>query len=250
MFRLFLRKKLRSSPTKQAAEPARKRRNRRIFERYKIDFKHLTMMNEQDILLIREISAKGFSTHVSPRFWERFKVGDVFSARMRYLGEIYDLEARVSWKAKSDTVGFELLKAEKKTIDFMQRLLYPSEIAGSLRLVDAKFMAENNEKKVWYHGDQDTDLYIWHNHEGDINAWRLITRDKFVEWAPTKGVNTGQIKIVADGINGVLDLPNADPSQVHDQAISLESKQLAIDVMMAVEIPEKEQILATLTQAS
>src|SRR5690606_28845794 len=110
--------------------------------------KHLTMMNEQDILLIREISAKGFSTQVSHRGFNRFQVGDVYAARMRYLGEIYDLDARVSWKSGKDTVGFELVTAERRTRDFMQRLLHPIALANSLRIVDAEFIKEKNDGKT------------------------------------------------------------------------------------------------------
>ena len=115
MFRLFLRKKILSAGDKaakalsaqagkvgkagkagaakggkkKAAEPEPPIRNRRVFARYNIDHKHLTLMNDQDILLVREISSKGFSTEVSPRGFARLVVGDVYDARVSDVGHPY-----------------------------------------------------------------------------------------------------------------------------------------------------------------
>lgn len=246
MFRLFLRnKKLAESgkrPKKTSgAKPAR---NRRIFERYTVDHKHLTMLNEQDILLIRDISAKGFSTFVSERGYSRLELGDVYQARMRYLGEFYDLQAKVSWK-ENGVVGFELENADRSILQFMQRLLRPMEIAHSLKAVEANFMAENHSGKTWYHGDGDSDLYVWHDRAGIVVAWQLVVSGEYVEWSANGGLKTGVMQ--TSHADQKLKMPLNAPVQVADASMNKIRRQLATDVVMALPLPVREELINTLT---
>ncbi len=248
MFRLFLRHKKLSqggkttTAKKTSARPAR---NRRIFARYAVDHKHLTMLNEQDILLIREISAKGFSTFVSERGYSRLELGDVYQARMRYLGEFYDLQARVSWK-DNGVVGFELENADRSILQFMQRLLRPMEIAHSLRAVEANFMAENHSGKSWYHGEGDTDLYVWHDRSGQIAAWQLVISGEYVEWSTNAGMKTGVMQS-ASGQGQKLKLPLSAPVPIADTGINKTRQQLATDIVMSLPLPVREELIPTLT---
>lgn len=246
MFRLFLRNKKLSRGSNQSTRHAAKnsKRNRRIFERYSVDHKHLTMLNEQDILVIREISAKGFSTLVSDRGFERMDIGDIYQARMRYLGEFYDLQARVSWKDKG-VVGFELEKADRTVLQFLQRLLRPMEIAQSLRPVEANFMSENQNGKSWYHGDSDSDLYTWHDRSGQIIAWQLVVNGEYVEWSSNSGLKTGKLQ-AATAEDQKMKIPLNAPVQVADHAIDSTRKQLATDILMSLQLPVREELLPTL----
>ncbi len=249
MFRLFIHRKLKAArgaktPKKSAQE--KKRRNRRVLERYPIDHKHLTLMNEQDILLIREISTKGFSSYVSERASQRFVVGDVYSARMRYLGDLYDLNIKVSWKAKSEVIGFEIVKADKRTTEFLNRIIYPIAIAGSLREVNAKFMAANDQGKIWYHGDEDTDLYVWHDTEGNLSGWQFIHKNHFIEWTPTSTVLTGKIDHTKESINAVLSVSLNEANRLVDKQVNDTTKQLAVDVFMAMQLPYTPQMVRVL----
>ena len=115
MLRIFLRRKVSSGKTKENEQPTKsfrpsKTRNRRLFERYNVSQQHLTILNEQDILVVREISAKGFSSDVSERAFLRFTKGDIYEARIRYMGEIFDLNVKVTWK-RNKVVGFEIVNA-------------------------------------------------------------------------------------------------------------------------------------------
>jgi hypothetical protein len=249
MFRLFLLKKIfqgvkeRIDSAKEKREEERLR-NRRIYERYNVDHKHLTMLNEQDIFIIRDISTQGFSTYASPRGLERLDVGDVFASRMRYLGEVYDLNARVSWKG-GDVVGFEQLNPSAQVKTFIHRLLMPIEIASSLREVDSEFMQGHEPNKKWYHGDNDTDLYIWMTEDGELNAWQLIIKDQYVEWNDLHGISTGNMSGSNAAVPG-FDLP---PSRlfIADRGIDQAKKQSAIDVIMAMGIRERESIIKTIS---
>jgi hypothetical protein len=250
MFRLFLRSKLMSGAVPSQAEAdggtkhAERLRNRRIFERFAADHKHLTLMNEQDILLIREISAKGFSTEVAPRTSERLVLGDVYEARVRYLGEVYDLQARVAWKAET-FVGFEIVEASRETLVFIRRILRPMEIASSLREVDASFAAGSG--LMWLHGDNNSDLHIWrHAESGSLSAWQLLVDQQWIEWRDGEGLSTGTVKTAqtADLLKGGI---GQGLTQERDAKVDAERRQLAVDVVMAMPAQLREELLPTLT---
>ena len=248
MFRLFLKKKLLSGDEAATAEPpAGRTRNRRVFQRYAIDHKHLTLMNEQDILLIREISAKGFSTEVSQRGFERLAIGDVYDARIRYLGEIYALQARVAWK-HDNFVGFEMVEADRDTLAFVRRLIRPIEIAVSLKTVDASFLKEAAHGKEWLHGDDESDLYIWRQQEGsdDVRAWQLAVGKTYVEWSENDGLTSGKISPV-EGQEALLGANLQGLTHTRDEFIDETKKQFAIDVIMAVDHPLRDRLLDTLS---
>jgi hypothetical protein len=253
MFRLFLKKKLIAGDEKNKAQAAAQIRanaqstvgsNRRVLSRYNVDHKHLTLMNDQDILLVREISAKGFSTDVSARGFERLCIGDIYEARVRYHRETYDLKARVAWKAEG-VVGFELVESPKETLSFIKRLLKPIEIAQSMQLVKPNFLRDNVENKSWFHGDDDSDLYIWREGESSqIKAWQLAIGNSYITWDDNTGIQTGSIT-QDPAPEKILGHPMS-PLQKPDSAIDTKKRQLAIDVIMALHDPVKDLILETL----
>lgn len=251
MFRIFLRKKILSGTTEDKATARRsptrmsRQRNRRLFERYNVDQQHLTILNDQDILVIRDISAKGFSSDVSERAFERFNVGDHYDARMRYLGEIHDLQIKVTWK-RNKAVGFELVDASRETLAFLRRLLKPIEVANSLKQVDAEFIRNNAEGKVWFHGDNETDLFIWRLPSGEMHAWQLVVGKEFVEWNNIEGVSTGVIAYPPQSATADS-LTTGDPLQVRDKGRDSQRVQFATDVLMAMQSDLKEDLLATIT---
>lgn len=249
MFRLFLREKIKSAPVKKndRNDKTSQKRNRREFERFSVDHKHLTVMNEQDILLVKDISAKGFSSQVSPRAFERLEIGDVYAARIRYLGEIYDLQAKVSRKA-GDVVGFELENAERRAVDFMQRVIQPIALAHTLQKVDTNFMQGNTEGKTWYHGDDDTDLYIWRADDGTLTAWQLISSEKFLDWDQTRGLRTGRLVITEESVSGILDVSRKALQQRLDAKPDDHFRQFSIDVVMATDIDDKDDLLSTILE--
>lgn len=245
MFRLFLKKKLFEGTGAVPDVAISRPRNRRVFQRYAIDHKHLTLMNEQDILLVRELSAKGFSTEVSERGFERLTIGDVYDARVRYLGEIYDLQARVAWK-HDRFVGFEMVDADHATLTFVRRLIKPVEIASSLKTVEASFLQESTSCKEWLHGDEESDLYIWRGDgEERVRAWQLAVGRNYVEWADGDGLSTGQIQPV-DQEQQVLGSGPQSVTQQRDVSPDSGKRQFAIDVIMAVDHPLRDQLLETL----
>ena len=221
----------------------KRQRNRRIFERFNVDHKHLTMLNEQDIFLLREISAFGFSTFTSDRGLDRLSIGDLFAARLRYLGEIYDLEARVSWKSK-EVIGFEHTNTSAETKAFLQRLLKPIEIAASLSEVDSEFMKAKDDTHKWYHGESETDLNIWFDEVGKVENWQLIMDEAYVSWSRLHGISSGVIKTSANAASFTNSADSRD--QIADREIDPKKKRMAYDIIMASHLDESESLIQTI----
>lgn len=251
MFRLFLIDRLisahqidKSDEKRRNVLPARRLRNRRIYERFSIDNRHLALMNEQDILLIRDISENGFSTELSERGFQRLLVGDEYRCRIRYLSEIYDLNARVTWKAKQ-FVGFKISKTDDRVNSFLERLILPLEIGSSLEKVEIGSTTEHENDRHWFQGRKETNLYLWQSDEGDLRAWQLENEDYYVEWNQGKGLETGQIS-VSDKIIG-SDQP-WEKTRRSNETVDPKLKQYAIDVIMAFQKEAKTEILDTLME--
>jgi hypothetical protein len=128
---------------------------------------------------------------------------------------------------------------------FIKRLLRPIEIAGSLQPVDAAFMNDQNTGKSWYHGDEDSDLYVWHDAEtSELRAWQLAIGDHYVEWNESSGLATGSLTPVPDrealmgtNMHGLIHRQDSAPDP--------QKKQFAVDVIMALQHPVREELLDT-----
>jgi len=256
MFKFFLKKKIlsfgkkkkKSEPSEEQKKTADRKRNRRIIERYSIDFKHLTILSDQNILVIKDISPKGFSTALARSSFDRFLIDDVYDGRIRYLGETFDVRARVTWKARA-TMGFELIRPTRETVGFLSRLLKPIEIATSLKQVDSEFMTNTHESKLWYHGENDTDLYVWFSQNGDIVAWQMCLGDEFVEWQLSDGFRTGLLNHSVMDFASPMSEENS-PQNINDRNVSDLKIQMALDIIMASQIPVRETLIKTLTERS
>jgi hypothetical protein len=247
LFRIFLRKKLLSGQSDKQLKPSREKpsrhHNRRLYQRYMVNQQHLTVMNDQDILVIRDLSPKGFSSDVSSRAFERFQLDDVYEARMRYLGELHDIEIKVAWK-RSKVVGFEIVNARPETLEFFNRLLRPIQLANSLNQVDAAFMREAGPDKTWYHGEEGTDLMIWRAYNDRIEAWQLIFGEQFIEWNQHAGFSTGVVRQDKSSKSGIL--KSTDELMVRDEQVNQDRLRFATDLVMAMRYPEKYEVLETI----
>lgn len=241
MFRIFLKKKLLSGEQVKDDIDRPKLKNRRTHERFTIDQKHLTVMNDQDILLIRDISVKGFASQVSERAFDRFLIGDVYSARTRYHGRIYELDLKVAWKRES-LVGFELYEPENETIAFIKNLVRPVQLAHSLSQVEASFM-ENHEGLIWYHGEN-VDLHIWMDEDSSLSAWQLVADDQFIEWSAVHGIKTGILKHQSFSDTGILDA--GEKSRAIDALPNNARIRFASDIINSGTFPESTDLARSL----
>lgn len=252
MLKLFLKSLIKGKSKTHHPEwsiipaPSGRNQDKRSFERYAVNHKHLALMNEQDILLIRDISAKGFATEVAPRAASRFKLGDIYEARMRYVGEVFELEAKVAWKS-GNMVGFEMIRAPQATMLFMKRLIDPMKRAASLEAVESGQINEGGRIKQWFHGDQGTDLWVWRD-GNDIAAWQLHLDRIYIQWDSQHGLSTGVMREEASQKTGTSSYMHASSTQLlADNGPDGEKVRIATDVFMSVRFDIRERLLATLS---
>ncbi len=247
MFRIFLKKKLYSGANPKTGKDSEKNnryKNRRAFERYHVE--HLTVMNDQDILVMRDLSAKGFSSDVSERAYDRFDLNDIYAARMRYHGEVHDISVKVAWKNER-AVGFELHQPDVDTLFFFQKLIRPVQLAQSMTVVDAAFMRDQHAGMLWFHGEG-ADLHLWQGEdEAGLSAWRLIADDQVVEWSRASGLRTGRVEKTTHTDLGIL-----EPGQNHhaiDKHTNPDRLRFAIDLISALPFSERNELEKTIEES-
>lgn len=252
MLRFFLKSKLqegKKSQSKMTVFRHSPKRNRRLYERYNVSQHHLTVLNDQDILVIREISAKGFSSDVSDRAYQRFVVGDVYDSRLRYRGESHDFKIKLSWK-RNKTVGFEIVDGTSESLQFISRLIYPFEIGTSMREINPDFLnkSEGPGNRIWLQGRHGTDVSIYSDDRGEVVGWRMTTEDSFIEWMPDRTYRTG---LLAKGVSTDASQALSKSPQLEDDAKPDPKKwQFAVDVIMAMSPRYQELLLPTLEDLS
>ena len=255
MFRVFLKQKIETKSTSEASPSgvhfSPSLHERRRYERHDVDYKHLSVLNDADILSIRDISLQGFSTEVGPRCFERLKKNDVYETRIRYMGEVFAMNARVAWKAGS-LVGFQLVEAPSETQLFLRRLISSAKIGNQLvkSPIDSRSMTDMETKKDWFQGPEDSELHVWRQEaSGHVTAWQLSAPPKFIEWSESIGIVTGHVSssmIVRGDEQG-----QATGSILHpDAQIDQEKVQFALDVLMALRDPSRDELVKTLMKSA
>lgn len=249
MFRFYLRQKVLDggkseklngkSSRKIAQENAQ---NRRHFDRFPIDRHELTILNDQDILLVRELSNDGFCATVSESTYERFAIGDMYDGRIRYFDGNFDLRSRVAWK-RDGIVGFEVIECSTSTRRLLKRLIQPIEVASSLAEIDANFLSAEDTEKLWYHSEKGDDFYVWLDQSGSVNAWELITQGNYVVWTRDGGFETGSIKGHLTKPNSFISNATSNQTKVPDRLVDHEKRTFAMDVILALTVPIREEIL-------
>ena len=249
MFRIFLGKKLvegkgdEDNAKEKGMRPSR-HRNRRLFERYNVDHYHLTILNDQDILVVRDLSAKGFSSDVSERAFLRFNIGDIYSAKLRHLGEVFDIKVRVSWKANK-VVGFEVMEATADFLRFLSRIIRPLKIASSMKEINQQTLKQEQQNKTWLRGDLNTDLYIWKDDNGKVEAWQLVMGDEFVEWSLNAGFATG-LQRLPSREDRAVGHNHTETTVVRDNAIDMKRKKFAMDIIASLPTSHRDELVNTL----
>ena len=228
--------------------------NRRSTTRYNASHKRLTLLNDQDIFQVSDISTKGFSTIVSPRALQRLVIGDTFEGKVRYLGKSYDLDARVAWKS-NQSIGFAISRAAEDTHTLLRRLIVPIALASTLHEVDASFMRESVANgQRWFHGEDEVDIHIWNLSSAQVpQAWRVTQGDMFVEWTRENGIQTGESKSlkyleVTTAVAGLGIDVTALSNRVVDPKPDADKLQFAVDLLLASGLVQHDHILEVMDQ--
>jgi hypothetical protein len=226
MFRLYLTQFLYkiSSKSFNSSEDTTHSTDRRVYERFEVKKHHLTMINKQDIFLIKNISQKGLASEVSPRSYQNLKLGNVYKGKIRYLDEIYTCNVSVQWK-QPYTIGFYLIDSNPKDVfSLFKRLTIPIKIGQSLKKTSHSFPKEIEI----YKGDFNTTLCFWTKDK--IKSWILITNDKLLQWdgenilAGTISTNINHSDII-NTMTKQLEFPQYKVTEKH--------RRLAKDIILA-----------------
>ncbi|MBI2602161.1 MAG: hypothetical protein HYW48_03815 [Deltaproteobacteria bacterium] len=242
MFRLFIVEQVQSGkdmqPRPKPKLPAKQYRNRRLYERFEVDHKHLALMNEQDIFVIRDLSKSGFSCEVSDRSFSRITVGDVYKCRMRYLNEIYDIHAQLVWKANK-FVGFSIQDPSSKILGFLERVLDPIHVGSSLKLQNNERAPRTEGEPIWFKAEG-SQLFIWEDAEGSLKSWRLEYDINYVAWDHRMGPETGVITE-----QGEQERP-WDRKREKDYAVDKQKRQFAVDSLMVLDFVGAQKLIQTI----
>lgn len=244
MFRLFLMNKL---PASQEAQLPRKQyRNRRLYERFQIDHKHIALLNQQDILMIRDLSESGLCCEVDDRCLERLEIGDRYTCRMRYANEIYEVTVRVAWK-KKPFVGFALEEPSQKVTQFIERIITPARIGYSLKTLDHSL-----RKLVFdglpleFHGEDQTQILIWEAENKLLESWYFEFKDYYIKWELHRGLETGRL---LEKRAKLLSKP-WEKEKKRDMSLNARLTQFAMDVFMTLNFPRVDALIESLNSKS
>lgn len=242
MFRLFLMKKT-DEVNMQPQLPTKQLRNRRLYERYNINLKHISMLNEQDILIIRDLSEEGFSCEADTRCLVRMNRGDKYLCKMRYLSEIYEIAAQVMWK-DTNFIGFAIKFPGEKVLNFIKRLLNPAQVGYSLKSLDTslKRLAYDGGP-IRFSGEQNSSLVIWETENRDLESWYFECGDKYTQWDCYRGIETG--KLLEHQKNPTLSKV-WDKNKVRDTKENTSFIQFTIDVLMTLDFPRNQNLIDSL----
>ncbi len=244
MFRLFLIEQLRKAKKSAAGRPKlpeKQYRNRRLYERFNIDHKHLSLLNDQDILLIRDISSGGFCCEVGERCFKRLNVADAYLCRIRYLNEVFEVKASVSWKSKT-FIGFAISEPSTKVQAFLDRILIPARIGTSLKTLDATLKAKSSQPLLRFHGEDQSTLVIWEEDGLEISSWYFEYQKTYIAWELLNGVETGQL-VEPDKTS--LASP-WESQRKKDTKVDEQIRQFAIDVFMVLNFERNAELINTL----
>ena len=95
----------------------------------------------------------------------------------------------------------------------------------------------------WFQGGSAANFFLWQDDSGAILSWKLEAGEDFIAWS-TGRLETGTLRRqLADPL---ALLRPWEPSEFKvDANTNLELRQFAIDVFMAWQSPDRDQILAT-----
>lgn len=221
--------------------------NKRSYVRYPIDYKYIKLIKESNICVIKDISFKGFNAIVSDRVYEYLKINNIYSAKIKYCKESYAIQMRVVRKSKGNIVGFEIFNADNKVLNFLKRLLYPLEIAQSMHEIDTNFVKDNTYNMRWFHANDDIDMFLWTDSSNRLVKWYFKTAVSYLEWSIDSGLESGLLQ-VENNLRGFIksSVVLSPEYKKQDSKLNIRLKTFVQDVVLAMQLDVKEQLINTL----
>gem|GEM_PF-3615118 len=244
IFRLYLINKLKEGTENIDGKTPRGFIERRKNKRFSVKDKKILASNQDDLLLINNISKEGFNTETNERTFSRLKVGEVYACKIRYRKENYVCEAEVRWKEKL-SVGFSIKNPDSSISHFMTRLTLPHQISETIEKIEEKKILEKLIPNInWYTGEQETHIVM--QKIGGYLKWLIKTKE-FLIYYDLKELKAAKEErpLSPDILNFFFSNP--------DSVMFFQAKKDHItfveDIVMASDIENKEEILEHLAES-
>lgn len=147
----------------------------------------------EKVFAIRDLSLSGVGIELTEHTEILlFPVGDAMTAELNLRGERFSIEITVR-RIDAASVGFSFQGLSAALQEEIGSTLDPLRIGGSLRLMPASDdpRAERQGISRWYHGDLNTELYLWMGMGEDVQRALLLWNSFVWEWSPATGLRTG-----------------------------------------------------------
>ncbi len=126
--------------------------------------------------------------------------GERCKAEVQLMDQVYPLDLEVL-SVQEDSAHFRIFDLEEEVKDAVLQVLDPRYIARSLQEISIDLVPENFGEGItqWFHGNINSDLYIWKMNSGTWLRVVLAWNGCFWEWSEAKGVRTGNLDRDAKG---------------------------------------------------
>lgn len=176
----------------QAAE------RRRVVPRYPLPQEKIKFFFEgvERVFGVRDISLKGLGiTLLDHGEVLLFPVGFHCEAELKFGAEPLRVNLQVA-RTSAWAVGFTFEELSSAAAAAIERSIQPIRVGKSLRGVPSALAEQASSRGIsaWYHGDGNTNLYLWFDRRGGIERAMLCLGDHVWDWSQEHGVRTGTLE--------------------------------------------------------
>ncbi len=221
-------------PSNRPAKPLALPVNQRRAPRFSLPAGH-TVICHQTIWPLQDISLLGLKV----RTGSAAEIPDgVCSMTIRWGTQEIRLQVNLVWR-DGDSAGFAFAESSGMMLLRLSQLIEPVMLGSSLALIDPAATLETEVGKRWFHGQHDTNLWVWTQPDSPvIQKWLLYAGRRIFSWKPDQG-----LEITAHSQKFCTPLL-ADEAQLVPAKTHLPWLR---DLMGALKDPLKAELLMTLT---
>ena len=177
--------------------------DRRRLPRYPIHHEtlKLELQGASKVFAVRDLSSAGVGIELLEHSEVLlFPEATRYEAELNLDGSTFPVKLQVARNGAA-TVGFEFIEPTEDLLTAVRDFIDPLHISHSLREIAVKDApdAYGEGISLWYHGDLNTDLYLWLDAGGKILRALLTWNGVFWEWSGEEGSQTGALVHDQDG---------------------------------------------------
>lgn len=199
--------------------------HQRIVPRYPLPKEQIKFFFEgtERVFGVRDISTKGIGiTLLDHGEVLLFPVGFECEAELKFAGKPTRVHLRVA-RISAWAIGFTFENLDKEARSAIELCVEPIRLGKSLQSVPTALLAQaaNRGVSAWYHGDGNTNLYLWFDRRGGIERAMLCLGDRVWDWSDANASRTGTLE----------QLEGLDMKVHYDASLSQETVRVASSVL-------------------